>query len=98
MKIACSSLIAAAALAAAAAFPGAAAAMGCNGIVNPLVAGCSRADNNDGAGFPYAKLQRVTIPAGQVRIEMKQGTPMVQYQGKWMPVISASGNNIVAAN
>jgi hypothetical protein len=86
-----------AAVATAAALPGAAEAMGCNGIVNPTVAGCGRADNNDGAGYPYFKVQRVSIPAGKARIEMMQGTPMVNYGGKWLPVLSASGGAVVVA-
>jgi hypothetical protein len=86
-----------AAAATTAALPGTAAAMGCNGIVNPTVAGCGRADNNDGAGFPYFKVQRVSIPAGRAKIEMVQGTPMVNYGGKWLPILSASGGTIVAA-
>jgi hypothetical protein len=86
-----------AAAVAAAAVPGAAEAMGCNGIVNPTVAGCGRADNNDGANFPYFKVQRVAIPAGKAKIEMMQGTPMVNYGGKWLPVLSASGGTILAA-
>lgn len=87
----------AAAMTAAALLPGSAQAMGCNGIVNPQIAGCSRADDNDGAGFPYFKLQRVSIPASAARIEMIQGTPMVRYGNKLMPVISSAGGNVVAA-
>jgi hypothetical protein len=86
-----------AAVATTAALPGAAEAMGCNGVVNPTVAGCGRADNNDGANFPYFKLQRVSIPAGKAKIEMMQGTPMVNYGGKWLPVLSAAGGLIIAA-
>jgi hypothetical protein len=79
------------------ALPGSADAMGCNGIVNPQVAGCGRSDNNDGASFPYFKLQRVTVPADKVKIEMIQGTPMVQHGGKWLPVLSAAGGTVIAA-
>jgi hypothetical protein len=87
----------AAAMTAAAFLPAQAQAMGCNGIVNPQIAGCTRVDNNDGASFPYFKLQRVSVPANAVRIEMVQGTPMVRYGGKLLPVLKAAGNMIVAA-
>ncbi|HEY0413186.1 MAG TPA: hypothetical protein VGD66_08590 [Allosphingosinicella sp.] len=87
----------AAAAVTAAAFAGPASAIGCNGIVNPQVAGCARSDNNDGPTFPYYRPQRVTLPANTARIEMKQGTPMVQYQGKWLPVTSAAGGSVIAA-
>lgn len=90
-------LLGIAAVATATAWPGTASAMGCNGIVNPTVAGCGRADNSDGANFPYFKVQRVSIPAGKAKIEMVQGTPMVNYGGKWLPVLSASGGSIVVA-
>lgn len=87
----------AAALTAAAILPSPARAMGCNGVVNPTIAGCSRSDNSDGESFPYFKVQRVSIPAGKAKIEMIQGTPMVQYGGKWLPVLSATGGNVIAA-
>jgi len=87
----------AAAMTATAFLPGSAQAMGCNGIVNPQIAGCTRVDNNDGAGFPYFKLQRVSIPASSARIEMIQGAPMVRYGGRLLPVISSAGGNVVAA-
>jgi hypothetical protein len=87
----------AAAMTAAAFVPGQAQAMGCNGIVNPQIAGCSRVDNNDGAAFPYFKLQRVSVPAKAAKIEMIQGTPMVRQGDRLLPVISASGGIVIAA-
>lgn len=96
MNILRTTVIALAGLGASAAFPGAAQAIGCNGVVNPAVAGCTRADNNDGPGFPYFHPQRVSIAQSAARMEVRQGTPMVQYQGKWLPVVSASGGQIIA--
>jgi hypothetical protein len=92
-----SRILFATAAAMAAALPGAAEAMGCNGIVNPTLAGCGRSDNNDGASFPYFKLQRVSIPSDKARIEMVQGTPMVNYGGKWAPVLATDRGNLVIA-
>jgi hypothetical protein len=85
-----------AALTATAGFSSPALAIGCNGVVNPMLPGCSRADDNDGAQFPYFRAQRVAISETAARIEMKQGVPMVQYQGRWLPVASASRGNIIA--
>ena len=89
-------LIAATAVAANAALAAPALAIGCNGVVNPMLPRCSRSDDNDGPGFPYFRPQRVAIPEKAGRIEMKQGTPMVQHQGKWLPVSSSGQGNIIA--
>ncbi|MBV8687962.1 MAG: hypothetical protein JOZ90_16885 [Alphaproteobacteria bacterium] len=91
-------LMVTAALVATLALPSQASALGCNGIVNPMLTGCTRSDDNNGAKFPYHRSARVAVPAAGVKIEMIQGTPMIQYQGQWMPVVSAGGGKIVAAS
>lgn len=86
---------AACAFAVAFAFPSAANALGCNGVVNPLLAGCTRSDNNDGPQFPYYKVNRISVPANLARIEMKDGALMTQLKGKWYPVLSAANGSVV---
>ena len=89
-------LMVTAAAAASLGLPGTADAIGCNGVVNPTIAGCARTDENDGAAYPYFRARRVIIPTSSARIEMKSGAPLVQHQGRWLPVISASGGNLIA--
>ena len=82
-------------LAALIAFPPTANALGCNGVVNPLLAGCTRSDNNDGPQFPYYKVNRVSVPGNLAKIEMKDGALMTQVKGKWYPVVSAANGTVV---
>lgn len=72
-------------------------AAGCNGVVNPFVWGCAPWDNNNGAQHPYYKAPKITIQGGESRIQIKNGAKMIEHQGKWLPVISAGGGNVVAA-
>lgn len=95
MKTKSLSAIAVSALIAAVAWPSAANALGCNGVVNPLLAGCSRQDNNDGPQFPYFKVNRISVPGNLARIEMREGALMTQLKGKWYPVVSAANGQVV---
>lgn len=69
-------------------------AMGCNGIVNPEIAGCGKLDNNDGAQFPYYQAKRVQVPANVARLEVRDGALMTQIKGKWYPVLAAANGTV----
>ena len=70
---------------------------GCNGVINPFVWYCAPWDNNNGAKYPYFKKKTIQVPAAQSKVETKDGTSIVLYNGNYYPLVASGAGNLVAS-